>query len=113
MERDRRGRPDEMSPEARWGLGCLVGATALAGVLILVIAVQILLTLEWNPPTWVQVTLGVVMAVGGSLFAWLLASALARGTRGDTSAVRRLPTSRRAPELSDTDEAGGTRPPNG
>ena len=58
--------------ELRWTVGCLLGALSTVGVLILVALVAIAL----EPPTWVQVVLGVGLAVGGAVFAWLIASAL-------------------------------------
>lgn len=81
--RDRRGpvtdrrSGDSLPPEVSWGVGCLVGALSTVGVLILVALVAIAL----SPPTWVQVVLGVVLAVGGAVFAWLIATAL--GQRRD------------------------------
>jgi hypothetical protein len=63
---------DPLPPEVRWGLGILVSSAAVVGILILVFLVAIALT----PPTWVQVVLGVGLAVGGALFAWLIAHAL-------------------------------------
>ncbi|MFN2490611.1 MAG: hypothetical protein ABR529_12935 [Actinomycetota bacterium] len=65
---------DGMRPELRWTVGCLVGATALVGTLIL----ALLIALALQPPTWVQVTVGVLLAAGGALLAWLVATALAR-----------------------------------
>ena len=71
-ESERRALP----PELRWTVGCLVAALATVGVLILVFLIAIAL----SPPTWVQVVLGVGLAIGGAIFAWLIASAL--GDRG-------------------------------
>lgn len=65
-----------LPPELRWTVGCLVASMATVGILILVFLVAIAL----SPPTWVQVVLGVGLAVGGAIFAWLIASAL--GQRG-------------------------------
>jgi predicted benzoate:H+ symporter BenE len=56
----------------RWTLGCLVGAAALVGTLILVL----LVTLALQPPAWVQVLAGIALVAGGALLAWLVASAL-------------------------------------
>ena len=61
-----------MRPEVRWTLGCLVAAAAIAGVGILVLLVAIAL----QPPTWVQVLIGVALAGGGAFLAWLVAAAL-------------------------------------
>ena len=67
-----------LSPEVRWTVGCLVGALATVGILILVALVAIAL----SPPTWVQVVLGAGLAGGGAVFAWLIASALGERRRG-------------------------------
>lgn len=74
-----RGDEEELRPEVRWTLGCLVGATAIVGVLILVFVVALVL----QPAVWVQVVLGVALAVGGVLFAWLIASALGQARTRD------------------------------
>jgi len=63
---------EPLPPEVRWGVGILVSTAAVVGILILVFLVAIALT----PPVWVQVALGIGLAVGGALFAWLIASAL-------------------------------------
>ena len=70
-----------MRPELRWTVGCLVGAAALVGALILVL----LVTLALQPPGWVQVTIGVALVAGGAALAWLVASALGQ------SRARRTP----------------------
>ena len=67
-----RRETETLPPEVRWGVGILVSSAAVVGILILVFLVAIALT----PPTWVQVSLGVGLAVGGALFAWLIAHAL-------------------------------------
>ena len=76
-EADQKERP--LPAELRWTVGCLLGALSTVGVLILVALVAIAL----EPPTWVQVVLGAALAVGGAVFAWLIASAL--GQRRDRS----------------------------
>jgi phosphate/sulfate permease len=38
----------------------------------------LLLAFYIQPPTWVQIVLGIVLAVGGALLAWLVAAALGR-----------------------------------
>ena len=63
-------RPDVF----RWSVGCLVAAAATVGVVILVFLVSIAL----QPPVWVPVTLGIALAIGGAILAWLVASALAQ-----------------------------------
>lgn len=85
MSSERRGsggdrRSHEPFPSGiSWGVGCLVASLSTVGLLILVALVAIAL----EPPTWVQVVLGVALAVGGAVFAWLIASAL--GQRRDRS----------------------------
>lgn len=69
-ERDSEEQP--LPAELRWTVGCLLGALSMVGVLILVALVAIAL----EPPTSVQVALGAALAVGGAVFAWLIASAL-------------------------------------
>ncbi len=56
----------------RYTLGCLVGAAAMIGTLILAALVAIAL----QPPTWVQVLLGIGLAVGGGALTWLVVTAL-------------------------------------
>ena len=72
-------RPEGPMPaELRWTVGCLVGSLATVGTLILVALVAIAL----SPPTWIQVVLGVGLACGGAILAWLVAEALGRHNRG-------------------------------
>jgi len=61
-----------MRPEFRWGLGCLVAAAALIGLLVLLFVVAYLL----QPPTWVQIILGLALVGGVVLLGWLVATAL-------------------------------------
>ncbi|MEA2434205.1 MAG: hypothetical protein QOG54_1662 [Actinomycetota bacterium] len=63
---------ESLSPEIRWGVGCLVAFAAIIGTLVLVFLISFAL----EPPTWVQVIIGMSLAVGGAIFAWLVASAL-------------------------------------
>ncbi|CAN5592640.1 hypothetical protein BH24ACT26_BH24ACT26_11370 [soil metagenome] len=67
-----RREEDELPPEVRWTVGCLVGAASVVGTLILVL----LVTLALQPPPWVQVVVGVLLTAGGAVLAWLVASAL-------------------------------------
>ena len=78
-------------PEVRWGLGCLLSATAMTGSLILVLLIAIVL----QPPTWLQVLIGIALTIGGAVFAWLVATALtkARGERTQTDSRKRPPFS--------------------
>jgi protein-S-isoprenylcysteine O-methyltransferase Ste14 len=68
---------EPLTPELSWTLGCLLSAAALIGLVILVLLVALAL----QPPRWVQVAVGVLLAAGGALFAWLVASALGRTGR--------------------------------
>jgi hypothetical protein len=71
---------EQLGPTARWTVGCLVGAAAVLGTLMLVLLVALAL----QPPEWVQVVAGVLLAAGGALLAWMVATALGR-TRGRRS----------------------------
>ena len=75
-----RGPEQPATPEVvRWGVGCLVAAVSTVGVLILVLLVALALA----PPTWVQVLLGIALALGGAAFAWLVATALGQKATQD------------------------------
>ncbi|HEV3473265.1 MAG TPA: hypothetical protein VG408_08695 [Actinomycetota bacterium] len=78
----RRNDEQPLRAEVRWTLGCLVGTAAMIGTLILVLLVAIAL----RPPVWVQVALGVGLAIGGGALTWLVVAALgqARAAREDT-----------------------------
>ncbi len=56
----------------RWVAAGVVAAAALLGLLVLVAIVAYAL----QPPGWLQIVLGVAMAAGAAVFAWLLAAAL-------------------------------------
>jgi protein-S-isoprenylcysteine O-methyltransferase Ste14 len=71
---EKAGDRSDVDSAVQWGVGCLVGAAALVGVVLMVL----LLAFYIQPPTWVQVALGVILAVGGALLAWLVAAALGR-----------------------------------
>ena len=86
-----KGSPSQgMPPEVRWGVGCLVSAVSMVGLLILVLLVAIAL----SPPTWVQVTLGIALALGGAAFAWLVATALGQKEAKDRHLAPIPPPSR-------------------
>ena len=85
QRRDEAGKP--LPVEVRWTLGCLVAAAAMVGVVIFVSLVAIALT----PPTWVNVVLGVVLALGGASLAWLVATALGQRGADTTERPTRLP----------------------
>lgn len=56
----------------RWVAAGIVAGAALLGLVVLVAIIAYAL----QPPGWLQMVLGVVMATGAAFFAWLLASAL-------------------------------------
>ncbi len=66
--------PDDV---VRWVAAGVVAAAALLGLLILVAIVAYAL----QPPGWLQMVLGVAMAAGAAVFAWLLAAALRKDDR--------------------------------
>ncbi len=84
----RKADDQQLRAEVRWTLGCLVGAAAMIGTLILVLLVAIAL----RPPVWVQVLLGVGLAIGGGALTWLVVSAL-----GEAKAAREDPGPRGVP----------------
>jgi hypothetical protein len=61
-------------PEVQWGVGCLLGMTALAGLSIITLLVAIAL----EPPKWLQIVIGLGLVGGGGALTWLVATALAR-----------------------------------
>jgi membrane protein implicated in regulation of membrane protease activity len=69
-----------------WGVGCLVASAATLGVVILVFIVAVAL----QPPVWVQITVGVVLAIGATVLAWLVASAVGQA-KSDRKAQDRRP----------------------
>ena len=76
-ERTERDEEVLTRPEVRWGVCCLVAAAAMVGVLALVFVIALIM----QPPAWVQIVLGVGMAVGAVVLAWVVASALGRRGR--------------------------------
>lgn len=73
---DTRATSDRSERDAilAWGAGCAIGGAATLGMLILVF----LVFLAIEPPSWIQVTIGCALAVGGAILSWLIASALGR-----------------------------------
>lgn len=61
-----------MRPETRWAVSIAVGVLSMVGMLILVVLVALAL----EPPTWVQILLGVALVAGGLLMTFLVSSAL-------------------------------------
>lgn len=66
------GHNDELSTEARWGVGCLIAAAAMVGLVILLMYVAF----TFDLPIWAQVVLGFGLTLGGGLLTWLIVSAL-------------------------------------
>ena len=84
---------DQMSAEARWGVGCLVAGAAMTGLVILLMYVAFTLDL----PIWAQILLGVGLTLGGGLLSWLIVTALggSKTQAEDVSdVVERLPRRR-------------------
>jgi uncharacterized BrkB/YihY/UPF0761 family membrane protein len=61
-----------------WGVGCAIGAAATVGLVILLFLVALAL----QPPVWVQIVVGTVVAVGAAIFTWLVTNAWRLGGRG-------------------------------
>jgi len=68
----------------RWAVALGIGGAATIGIVILVFLVALVL----QPPTWVQVVLGIVLAIGAAIFTWLVAKAWHPGNRGETRRSR-------------------------
>lgn len=62
-------KPDEL---VRWVTAAFLAGAALLGLVVL----AAVLTFALQPPGWIQIVVGVVMAAGAVFFAWLIASAL-------------------------------------
>ncbi len=67
----------------RWSLAGVVATAALIGLLVLVTIVVVVL----QPPGWLQLVLGAVLAFGAAALAWLIAAALG----SDSEESRPLP----------------------
>ena len=80
---------EQLSREATWGVGCLVSAAAMTGVVILVMYVAFF----FEPPIWAQIALGFGLTLLGGLFVWLIVSALnqSRQKSTDMPPVRSVP----------------------
>lgn len=72
----------------RWGIGCLVGAVSLVGVLLL----SVLLAFYLQPPAWVQVVVGLVLVAGAASLTWLVATAWGRADSPDPGRRADRPT---------------------
>ncbi len=101
-------RPQSPRPDVvRWSVGCLVAAAALVGVAILVLLVSVAL----QPPVWVQVALGVLLAIGGAILAWLVAAALGQASRSQPGG-RRGDARLRVADRKAFTRSGDTEPPD-
>ncbi|HVM34824.1 MAG TPA: hypothetical protein VM784_05715 [Actinomycetota bacterium] len=73
---------------ARWLIAGIIACVALVGIVLLVGALVVAL----NPPLWIAVVAGTVLAVAAAAFAWLVATALGSRSEGhDDDRVHRLP----------------------
>ncbi len=84
-------------PEVRWGLGCLLGSTALAGLVI----IALILAFALSPPIWLQIVMGIGLVAGGAAMAWLVATALARSKEAERELEKP-----RAVETPDSEKLG-------
>lgn len=78
MQRKVQGDPLER-PEVRWGLGCLLGSAAVIGLVILTFLVAFAL----EPPTWVQIAMGIGLVGAGGALTVLVALALGQSRRAE------------------------------
>lgn len=77
-------------------VGCAVGGAATIGIVILVF----LIALALQPPAWVQIVVGIGLALGATLFTWLVARAWAPSNRTEQAEPRRDDLAK--PEIPDT-----------
>ena len=82
-------RNDQMSAEVKWGVGCLVAAAAMVGLVILLMYVAF----TFDLPVWAQIALGVGLTLGGGLLSWLVVSALgqSRSKAADRAPISPVP----------------------
>lgn len=80
---------DQLSREATWGVGCLVAAAAMTGIVILLMYVAF----SFDLPIWAQIALGFGLTLLGGLLTWLIVSALnqSRQKSADRPPVRSVP----------------------
>jgi threonine/homoserine/homoserine lactone efflux protein len=79
---------DQMRPEVKWGVGCLVAASAMVGLVILLMYVAFTFELE----VWAQIAVGVGLTFGGGLLSWLVVSALGQSrSKAERPAVSPVP----------------------
>ncbi|MEA2516435.1 MAG: hypothetical protein QOG16_273 [Actinomycetota bacterium] len=81
-------RNEQMSPEVKWGVGCLVSAAAMTGVVILLMYIAF----TFDVPVWAQIALGVGLTLGGGLLSWLVVVALSQSkARSEQRPVTSVP----------------------
>ncbi|MGH2808982.1 MAG: hypothetical protein ACRDKT_17090 [Actinomycetota bacterium] len=88
-------KPPDGPDVVGWGVGCLVAAAATLGVVILVFIIAVAL----QPPVWVQITVGVVLAIGATVLAWLVAAAV-----GQAKVDRKTEGGRQLRSVDDRDD---------
>lgn len=83
------GHNDQLSREATWGVGCLVAAAAMTGIVILLMYVAF----SFDLPIWAQIALGFGLTLLGGLLTWLIVSALGQSRQKSTDRppVRSVP----------------------
>ena len=87
-------------------VGCAVGGAAAIGIVILVF----LTALALQPPVWVQIALGVGLALGVAIFTWLVASAWrSSNERSERSELRVAPSGHQTEQTSGPDRSLDTR----
>ena len=67
-------RNEQMSPEVKWGVGCLVSAAAMTSLVILLMYIAF----TFDLPVWAQIMLGVGLTCGGGVLSWLVVAALSQ-----------------------------------
>lgn len=76
-------RDEQMSPEVKWGVGCLVAAAAMTGLVILLMYIAF----TFDLPVWAQILLGVGLTCGGGVLSWLVVAALSQSRSRPTGPV--------------------------
>ena len=90
-------RNEQMSPEVKWGVGCLVSAAAMTGLVILLMYIAF----TFDLPVWAQILLGVGLTCGGGLLSWLIVAALSQ-----SRSRPQRPVVTPVHDRSDTDQPG-------
>jgi hypothetical protein len=80
---DRDARENEIIGQmTKWLIAAGIACVALLGLVALVAA----LVFVFDLPSWVEIVVGTVLALGTAAFAWLVASALESGRRSRAAA---------------------------